>query len=86
MAVEGDGPYRIRSGSSVLVPDLAGAAAPVDLLLRPAGGSGEGWAVTLRGPNAMDLVPCRFESADSPCAAGGPPETLRRVGARVNVR
>jgi len=86
MAVEGDGPYRIRSGSSVLVPDVAGAAAPVDLLLRPAGGSGAGWAVTLRGPNAMDLVPCRFESADSPCAAGGPPETLRRVGARVNVR
>jgi len=45
-----------------------------------------GWAVTLRGPNAMDLAPCRFDSADSPCAPGGPAETVRRVGARVNVR
>ena len=38
MEVEGEGPYRIRSGSSVLVPDVAAAAPPVDLLLRPAGG------------------------------------------------
>ena len=86
MEVEGEGPYRIRSGSSVLVPDLAAAAPPVDLLLRPAAGSGEGWAVTLRGPNAMDLTACRFESAGSPCASVGSPETLRRVGALVNMR
>ena len=32
------------------VAGAAGAAAPVDLLLRPAEGSGAGWSVTLRGP------------------------------------
>ena len=31
---------------------------------------GRGWGVALRGPNAIDLVPCRFESADPPARRG----------------
>jgi len=84
--VDGEPPYRIRSGDSLYTVDLAAAAAPADLLLRPAAGSGAGWAVTLRGPNAMDRVPCRFEADAATCVADGPVDTLRRIGARVNVR
>lgn len=86
LVAEGESPSRIREGAAVLVPDLAGAAPPVDVLLRPAAGSGAGWAVTLRGPNGIDRTPCRFEAAGAACAPSGPPETLRRVGARLNVR
>jgi hypothetical protein len=86
LAVEGQSPFRIRSGATLYVPDVAAASPPADLLLRPASGAGTGWAVTLRGPNAMDRVPCRFEPGQASCAPAGPAETLRRLGARVNVR
>ena len=86
ITTEGESPFRIREGAAVYAVDLAGAAPPYDLLLRPASGSGPGWALTLHGPNGIDRQPCRFEAAGSPCAPAGPPEALRRVGARLNVR
>jgi hypothetical protein len=86
LAVDGDSPYRIRDGAAIFATDLAGARPPVDVLLRPAAGAGPGWAVTLRGPNGLERAPCRFESAAAPCTPAGPAETLRRVGARLNVR
>jgi len=57
-------------------------------IVRAAGlsGAGPGWAVTLRGPNGLERAPCRFEGAAAPCTPAGPAETLRRVGARLNVR
>jgi hypothetical protein len=83
LSVEGENPYRLREGGSLYVADLA--SAPADLLLRPASGSGAGWSVTLKGPNAMERTPCRFEDGRPGCVPDGPPETLRRLGARVNV-
>jgi hypothetical protein len=85
LSVEGENSYRIRSGAAVYVPDLDAAAAPADLLLRPASGAGTGWALTLRGPNAMERIPCRFEAGQASCVPEGAAETLRRVGARLNV-
>jgi hypothetical protein len=86
LVAEGDSPYRIREGAALYVPDLSAAEPPADVLLRPASGTGAGWSVTLRGPNGMDRVPCRFEAAGAACAPTAPAETLRRVGARLNVR
>jgi hypothetical protein len=86
LVVEGEPPYRMRSGASLFVVDVDAAAPPVDLFLRPASGTGSGWAVALRGPNAMERTPCRFEGESAACVSDGPAETLRRVGARVNVR
>jgi hypothetical protein len=86
LSTEGDPPYRIRSGGSSFSVDVASAAAPVDLVLRPVSGSGDGWLITLRGPNAVDRTPCRFEVGAATCSPAGPAETLRRIGARVNVR
>jgi hypothetical protein len=86
IAAEGGPPYRVRIGEDVFAIDLERAGAGADLLLVPAGSSGKTWGIALRGPNAIDRIP--FSCSGGPgsgCRADGPAETLRRLGARVNV-
>lgn len=89
--LEGGGgpPYRLRSGDASFTVDLDGASAPFDALLLPTDArAGRAWGLTLRGPNAVDRVPaaCAGAPPKPPCRADGEPETLRRIGARINVR
>ena len=69
--------------------ELDGAIAPFDALLLPAGQSaGRAWGLVLQGANRIDLVPvaCSGEPPRPPCRTDGERETLRRLGARINVR
>ena len=86
-AVEGEPPYRLRSGDAVWTVNLDGAAAPFDALLLPAGQpAGRAWGIVLQGGNRIDRVPavCSGAPPGPPCRAEGERETLRRVGARIN--
>ncbi len=87
LSVEGEPPYRLRAGEAVWTVAVDGAA-PFDALLLPVGGAGRAWGLTLRGPNALDRVPvaCAGPPPAPACHADGDRETLRRVGARINVR
>jgi hypothetical protein len=88
IAIEGEPPYRVRMEGALYRVDLERAAAPIDLLLLPDGGAGRPWGIVLRGPNALERVPlaCSGGSAAFACRSDGDAETLRRIGARVNVR
>ncbi len=87
-AIEGEPPYRLRSGDSSWTVVLDGAVAPFDALLLPAGKpAGRAWGLVLEGGNRIDRVPvaCSGEPPNPPCRAEGERETLRRLGARINV-
>ena len=88
IAIEGAPPYRVRMGKTAYTLDTKGATPPLDLLLRPADGPGQAWGIVLRGPNAIERVPlaCTGEGAERTCRSDGERETLRRLGALVNVR
>ena len=87
IATEGAPPYRVRVGPDLYRVDLERAERPVDLLLFPDGDSGRPWAITLRGKNVVERVPqvCAAQGERPACRADGPPERLRRFGARANV-
>jgi hypothetical protein len=88
ITVVGEPPYRVRMGPSTFTIDLEHVASPTDLLLLPTGDGGRPWGLVLRGPNAMDRIPfvCAGEPTARMCRPDGDAETLRRIGARVNVR
>jgi hypothetical protein len=88
ITVEGEPPYRVRMGTFLFAIDLQHVTAPTDALLLPTGDGGRPWGLVLRGPNAMDRIPftCAGETAARTCRPDGDAETLRRIGARVNVR
>ena len=90
IAIEGELPYRLRVGAALYALDLDGAAAPFDALLLPLDpkGGGRPWGLILKGQNGLERVPvaCPGTPPRPPCGADGPAETLRRLGARVNVR
>jgi hypothetical protein len=90
IAIGGDLPYRLRVGASLYTLDLEGARPPFDALLLPleTRGGARPWGVVLKGQNGLERVPlaCSGTPARPPCRADGPAETLRRLGARVNVR
>jgi hypothetical protein len=63
------------------------------VLLVPEREKAPSWALDLRGPHAVLRVPVRCPSWPSPAEAGkavceeaGAAETLRRLGARINLR
>jgi len=85
--IEGEPPYRLRSGDAVWTVNLEGAVAPFDALLLPSSPpAGRAWGLVLQGANRIDRVPavCSGVPTGPPCRADGNRETLRRVGARIN--
>jgi hypothetical protein len=82
--IEGPPPYRVRIGEALFTLDLDHAPPSTDFALRPAEESGRVWGVVLRGPNALERIPM-ICGAGSACRSDGPTETLRRLGARINV-
>jgi hypothetical protein len=88
ITVEGEPPYRVRMGPSTFTIDLQHVTSPTDLLLLPTGDGDRPWGLVLRGPNAMDRIPftCAGQATARTCRPDGEAETLRRIGARVNVR
>ena len=87
IAIEGEPPYRVRVGKEAYSVDLGGAA-PFDALLLPLDTGGRSWGIVLKGQNGLERIPvaCKDKPARPPCRADGAPETLRRTGARINVR
>ena len=83
-------PPRLRFDKSEVALSLAQAPNGVDVLLLPADGSSPTLGVLLKGSNSFVEVPVRCTSSGQPatrlCEARGPGRTLRRVGARLNVR
>ena len=83
-------PPRLRFGKVEVALSLAQAPTGVDVLLLPADGSSPTLGILLRGSNSYVEVPVRCTSSGQPatrlCESRGPGRTLRRVGARLNVR
>ncbi len=88
IAIEGEPPYRVRMDGVVYRIDMDHAAAPMDVLLLPETGTGRPWGLVLRGANSIERIPlaCSGEGAAFACRPDGDGQTLRRMGARVNVR
>jgi hypothetical protein len=89
VALASASPPRLRLGQSEVGLSIARAPRGVDALLLPADGSRPTLGVLLRGWNSMLEVPVRCSPAGAgawPCKPGPPGRTLRRVGARLNVR
>jgi hypothetical protein len=88
IAIEGEPPYRVRMEGAAYTVDLDRAAPPLDLLLLAVEPSRPPRGVTLRGPNALEVfsLACAGPGAGEGCRPEGAGRTLRRVGARVNVR
>jgi hypothetical protein len=88
LALPGPG-GRVRFGQQEAAVRIDAAPAGTDVLLMPANGSATAIALDLRGPNVLDRVPVRCTSAGAGeplCESTGPPERLRRIGARMNLR
>jgi hypothetical protein len=90
LALDGSPPYRLRIGSDLYDIDLGRAEKPADLVLLPVA-TGRAWGIVLRGRNVIERIPvtCAAAPAGSPplpCRADGPPERMRRLGARANAQ
>jgi hypothetical protein len=86
--IEGAPPYRVSMDKAVFTIELDHAPPATDFALWPEKESGRVWGVVLRGPNALERIPMVCGGGDragTACQADGPSETLRRLGARVNV-
>jgi hypothetical protein len=86
--IEGPPTYRVRIGKALFTLDLDDAPPATDFALRPAEEPGRVWGVVLRGQNALERMPMvcgAGDGAGKACRPDGPTETLRRVGARINV-
>ena len=88
ITTEGESPYRVRMEGAVYRLDMDHAAAPMDVLLLPETEGGRPWGLVLRGANNIERIPvaCSGEGAAFGCRSDGDGQTLRRLGARVNVR
>jgi len=88
ISIEGSPPFRLKVGSDTFSVDLDHPSSPDDLRLLPASGSGAGWSVSLRGPNAFLRTPlsCDPTASEPRCRPAGEPEMLRRLGALANAR
>ncbi len=87
-AIEGAPPYRLRMGPTIYEVDLDSATAPFDVLLLPREGPGRPLGIVVKGSNSLERTPlaCTGKPARPPCRPDGDAETLRRSGARINVR
>jgi hypothetical protein len=90
--LDGSPPYRLRVGNDLYDIDLVRAEKPADLVLRPVA-AGRSWGIVLRGRNVIERIPvvCPASPDGSaspapPCRADGPPERMRRLGARANAQ
>ena len=83
-------PPRLRFARVDVGLSLAQAPLGVDALLLPADGSSPTLGILLKGSNSFVEVPVRCTTSGQPatrsCESRGPGRTLRRVGARLNVR
>jgi hypothetical protein len=83
-------PHRLRFGKSEVALSLAQAPRGVDALFLPGDGSPPSLGIVFRGSNAFVEVPVRCAPSGQIgarlCKSGAPGPTLRRVGARLNVR
>jgi hypothetical protein len=83
-------PPRVRFGKSEVSLSIAQAPRGVDALLLPGDGSPPSLGILLRGSNAMVEVAVRCappgQAEARLCESGAPTRTLRRVGARLNLR
>ena len=83
-------PPRLRFGKVEVGLSLAQAPAGADALLLPLDGSLPTLAILLKGPSSYVEVPVRCTTSGQPparlCESRGQGRTLRRVGARLNVR
>jgi hypothetical protein len=88
ISIEGAPPYHVRMGPDLYSVDLARAERPADLVLVPAGAAGRAWGIALRGKNVMERIPyvCASEGEKAACHSEGPPERMRRMGARANAQ
>ncbi|HEY6050333.1 MAG TPA: hypothetical protein VIZ58_03735, partial [Thermoanaerobaculia bacterium] len=90
VALEAAVPLRLRFGKAEAALSLALAPPGVDALLLPADGSSPTLGILLKGPNSYVEMPVRCTTSGQPatrsCESRGPGRTLRRVGARLNVR
>jgi hypothetical protein len=85
LELAGDPPYRLRINGDLYTIDRSRAEKPVDVVLAPESGTGRCWGITLRGKNVIERTPLACPTpAGAPCRADGPPERLRRLGARAN--
>lgn len=83
------GPAAVGVGAAEYRVRFERAPERSDFLLVPAAGSGDPWAVALRGPDAFArfAVECPGGvSPGEPCRSTGPGEVLRRIGSQVNIR
>jgi hypothetical protein len=90
VALASASPPRVRFGKSEFALSIAEAPRGVDALLLPGDGSNPSLGILLRGANAMVEVAVRCKRSGQTgarlCESGAPGPTLRRVGARLNVR
>jgi hypothetical protein len=85
--VEGVPQYSVRMDKALFTMDMDHAPPAVDFALVPADGSSRVWGVVLRGSNSFQRIPmaCGADGSAHACRPDGASETLRRIGARVNV-
>lgn len=88
MTLASNDPVLLGIGNLQFAVDVDRAPDGIDALFVPRSGGAPTAGLILRGPNSIERVPVRCETAAAPfgCHPAGPPEVLRRVGGRVNAR
>ncbi|HEY6049641.1 MAG TPA: hypothetical protein VIZ58_00220, partial [Thermoanaerobaculia bacterium] len=88
MTLASSDPVLLGIGNLQYAVDVDAAPDGIDALFVPKAGGPPTAGLILRGPNSIERVPVRCETAAAPfgCRLAGPAEVLRRIGGRVNAR
>jgi hypothetical protein len=88
MTLASNDPVLLGIGNLQFAVDVDRAPDGMDALFVPKAGGPPTSGLILRGPNSIERVPVRCETASAPfgCRPTGPSEVLRRQGGRVNAR
>jgi len=88
MTLASNDPVLLGIGNLQFAVDVDRAPDGIDALFVPKAGGPPTSGLILRGPNSIERVPVRCETASAPfgCHPAGPAEVLRRQGGRVNAR